>query len=190
MSINPQVHPGYKTTFNFPNQDEVLSNCCLYPIEQATIPSTKMVASCMEEHPCIARICALPITVLDTACMPVVLCTDTVWSAAGTVVSGTGALSSCCQWDAARQATKDFANATVNNIAKFGMNLCIGPVLSTSMAIAACKTRSCKPLKTSLLCCPMFWPLTSIMDMMSICTDPKKTGESMNKHLSEIYDDV
>lgn len=193
MSFNPQVHPGYTTytpSDKSPDKRQIISNSCLFPIETATVPTTRMMGACMQDYPCMARICALPIAATDTVCTPLVLCADTVWSTTGTIFCGLSACCTCCTWKKGKQATKDFASATVKNINTFFRNLCLGPIIAAGSAVPACAICDYKTCCVSLCCCPIVWPATSLIEIFRICTCPQETGEWMLKELDEIYKEV
>ena len=151
MACNPQYHPAYNTVFNIQRSDQEVSNVVLYPCEQASAHSTMLLANCMEDAPCLARICAVPIALGDTIFSFICLLLGLVWSLLGLIFFTIVTLSTCFCWSFTRAATKDYASAVASNSIKLVLNLCFGPVLCLTGVFVGCKVQNCKAIWSGFL---------------------------------------
>ncbi len=183
MSCNPLVHPGYQTVCYLPDSLGALDRGTLAPSEQATIVGAKALASCMQTHPNLARLCAVPIVLSDAVCSPLVLLADTVWAIGGTVLCGlTRGISD--------QTTSAFAAKTLKNLSSCCAYTCFGPcvwgqTLNFFPFSSACTAENCC---IACLHCPLIWPLPALKALSHVCIDPEGTGAFMHRNLESLYE--
>lgn len=183
MLCHPQIHPGWSTKFYLRINQQV-SDTVLYPIQTLSGLGTRASARFIEEYPCYARVCCLPLALWETLATPIVLLIDLVWAFLGIVVS---ALLWPCMYCASdiTHAPADFMYATIVNLVCLLFNLFFGVMMLFTGCIGLCRTGEWAFMRLVLMC-PCVWPLTIVMNVWSLCSSPEKVAGSMSSELDQV----